>query len=203
MNREFIYIDNNKVAVADDEGKITVREAERDMRDILVSEDKLSDLNTHIKSIRDAKIIEKASIELIDKWYKVMGIVSLAIAVTAPITLGITSGLCLIGGWAVVAAAACGYGLHCQRDSVKRINGYNKELKRAKDLKRKINEELEFTRELNKDCPVSTNNKVGEIVKIDSVKDFEEQDRSLNSAFRFGYKNTPKVLVKTKKNASK
>lgn len=199
MNREFVYLNNKEVAVTDENGKITKREAEFGMRDVLVSEDKIEDLDSHIKFIKDGIKIEKKSVEIIDKWYKVMAVVSALIVVSAPITLGVASGFGLIGAWAVAAAAACGYGVYSQRDSVKRINGYNRELKRAYLLKNEIRKDLEFSRELNKDYQVP-NSKIGEVVKIDSVKDFEEQDKQLHRAFRVGYKNTPKVLVKTKNN---
>lgn len=199
MNKEFIYLNNREVAVTDENGQITKHEAERGMRDVLVSEDKLTDLNSHIKFLQDGIKIEKASVEIIDKWYKVMGVLSIGIVIAAPITLGIVNGLALIGGWAVAVAAACGYGIYSQRDSVKRINGYNKEIKRAKSLKNEIEKDLEFSRELNQGYEVP-NSKVGEVVKIDAVKDFEEQDQQLHRAFRVGYKNAPKVLVKTRKN---
>jgi len=61
-----------------------------------------------------------------------------------------------------------------------------------------IHKEIQL-KELNKDYQVP-NHQVGEVVKIDSVKEFEEQDKQLHRAFRVGYKNTPKVLVKTKNN---
>ncbi len=197
MNREFIYLNNNQVAVTDEKGKITKRAAEFGMRDVLVSEDKLNDLNTNISCIKDCVKIEKKSIELINKWYKVMAGFTVALAVVSPIALGIVNGLGLIGAWTIAGGAACLYGLHSQRDSVKRINGYHRELKRAFALKREIKSELEFKRDLNKDYQVP-NHQIGEVVKIDSVKDFEEQDKQLHRAFRVGYKNTPKVLVKTK-----
>ena len=69
-------------------------------------------------------------------------------------------------------------------------------------LKKEITEDLEFTRELEKDYTVPSH-KVGEVVTIDSSKDFEKQDNQLHRAFRVGYKNTPKVLVKTRNNQIK
>jgi len=121
MNREFIYLNNNQVAVTDENGKITKRAAEFGMRDVLVSEDKLNDLNTNISCIKDCVKIEKKSIEIINKWYKVMAGVTVALVVAAPLTLGIVNGLGLIGAWTIAGGAACLYGLHSQRDSVKRI----------------------------------------------------------------------------------
>lgn len=197
MNREFVYLNDKEVAVTDENGKITKRPAERDMRNVLVSEDKLDDLNSHIKFLNDGIKIEEASVKIIDKWYKVMAGLSVAIVVAAPLTLGVVNGFGLIGFWAVAAAAACGYGVYSQRDAVKRINGYRREIKRANSLKKEITEDLEFSRELEKDYTVP-NHKIGEVVTIDSVKDFEEQDKQLHRAFRVGYKNTPKVLVKTR-----
>ena len=99
MNREFIYLNNNQVAVTDEKGKITKRAAEFGMRDVLVSEDKLNDLNTNISCIKDCVKIEKKSIELINKWYKVMAGFTVALAVVSPIALGIVNGLGLIGAW--------------------------------------------------------------------------------------------------------
>lgn len=198
MNREFIYVSNNEVAVTNEKGEITKRPAERDMRNILVAEDKLEDLNNQIKYSHEGIKIEKASVKLIDKWYKVMAGVSAFIAVTAPLTLGFTNGFSLVGIWAVVAAASCGYGLYTQRDSVKRINGYNNEIRRAKSLKAEIEHDLAFANELEVEYTVPKE-QIGEIVKIDSTKDFDEQDQKLHRAFRVGYKNTPKVLVKTNK----
>lgn len=202
MNREFIYLNDKEIAVTDENGKITKRPAERDMRNILVSEDKLEDLDSHIKFLNDGIKIEEASVKLIDKWYKIMAGISAVIVITAPFTLGIANGFGLIGFWAVVSAAACGYGVYSQRDAVKRINGYRREIKRANSLKKEITEDLEFTRELEKDYTVPSH-KVGEVVTIDSSKDFEQQDNQLHRAFRVGYKNTPKVLVKTRSNQIK
>lgn len=199
MNREFVYLNNKEVAVTDENGKITKRDAEFGMRDVLVSEDKLNDLNTNISCIKDCVKIEKKSIEIINKWYKVMAGVTIALAITAPITLGIVNGLGLIGAWTIFGGAACCYGVYSQRDSVKRINGYHRELKRAFSLRNQIKSELEFTRDLNKNYEVPSH-QIGEVVKIDAIKDFEEQDKQLHRAFKAGYKNTPKVLVKTKNN---
>ena len=197
MNREFMYLNDKEVAVTDENGKITKRPAERDMRNVLVSEDKLEDLNSHIDYLKGSIRIEEASIKIVDKWYKIMAGLSAFVVIAAPLTLGVANGFGLIGFWAVVAAASCGYGVYSQRDAVKRINGYNREIKRAKSLKREIENDLSFKRELEKDYTVPSH-KIGEVVKIDSTKDFEEQDKQLHRAFRVGYKNTPKVLVKTK-----
>lgn len=202
MNREFIYINNKEVAVTDEKGQITVRDAEKNMRDVLVSEDKIEDLDNRIDFINDGIKIEKASISAIDKWYKVMGVISAGIVVGAPIALGFASGFGVIGIWAVACACACGYGIYSQRDSVKRINGYKKELKRAKLLKKDLTDDLALSREYNKEYQVP-NAKIGEVEKINAVKDFAEQDAKLNRAFRVGFKNTPKVLVKTKNEGKK
>jgi len=202
MNREFMYLNDKEVAVTNEKGEITKRQAEQDMRNILVSEDKLEALDNRINHLNDNINIEKISVGIIDKWYKVMAVLSAFIVVASPITLGIVNGLGLIGAWAVVAAGACGYGVFSQRDSVKRINGYNREIKKAKSLKREIEEELSFKKELEKDYTVPSH-KIGEVVQIDSTKDFEKQDNQLHRAFRVGYKNTPKVLVKTNKNTTK
>lgn len=202
MNREFMYLNDKEVAVTNEKGEITKRPAERDMRNILVSEDKLEALDNQIDHLKGSIKIEEASVKIIDKWYKVMAGLSAFIVITAPLTLGIANGLGLIGFWAVVSAAACGYGVYSQRDAVKRINGYNREIKRAKSLKAEIENDLSFTKELEKDYTVPSH-KIGEVVKIDSTKDFEQQDNQLHRAFRVGYKNTPKVLVKTRNNQNK
>ena len=67
MNKEFVYINDETVAVSDEDGKITIRKNQGDMRDVLVSEDKMKILNERIKSSRDGIALEKASIKIIDK----------------------------------------------------------------------------------------------------------------------------------------
>ncbi|MBQ7104619.1 MAG: hypothetical protein IJN90_02050 [Bacilli bacterium] len=198
MNREFVYLNNEKVAVTDENGKITVRDAELGMRDVLVNEDKIEDLDSNISRLRESIKIENTSIKLINKWYKVMAGISAVIVIGAPIGLGIINGLGLIGAWAVAATAACGYGLYTQRDSHKRINGYRKEIQKSKQLKASCEKELELSREYNKDYKVPSS-LVGSVVEIDSMKDFERQDASLHRAFRIGYREEPKILVKTMK----
>ncbi len=198
MNREFVYLNNEKVAVTDENGKITVRDAELGMRDVLVNEDKIEDLDSNISRLRESIKIENTSIKLINKWYKIMAGISAVIVIGAPIGLGIINGLGLIGAWAVAATAACGYGLYTQRDSHKRINGYRKEIQRSKQLKASCEKELELSREYNKDYKVPSS-LVGSVVEIDSMKDFERQDASLHRAFRIGYREEPKILVKTMK----
>ena len=197
MNREFVYLNNKEVAVTDENGKITKRDAEFGMRDVLVSEDKLKDLNTTIACTKDCIKIEKTFIDMVDKWYKVIAVAPAVFAVVPPFFIGIANGLGLLGAWTLFAGTACTYGVFSQRNSVKRINGYNRELKKAFSLREQIKSDLEFKRELNKEYEVP-NHQVGEVVKIDAVKDFEEQDKQLHRAFKIGYKNTPKVLVKRK-----
>lgn len=198
MNKEFIYLNDEKVAVTDENGKITVRDAELSMRDVLVNEDKIKDLDSNISRVRESAKIENESIKIINKWYKVMAVISAVIVIGAPISLGILKGLGLIGAWAVAATAACGYGLYTQRDSHKRINGYRKVIQRSKQLKVSCEKELELSREYNKDYKVPSS-LVGSVVEVDSMKDFEKQDASLHRAFKLGYKEEPKILVKTMK----
>lgn len=197
MNKEFVYISKDKVAVTDENGKIKVRGAEWDMHDVLVSEDELEALDMCIKVSSDTKIIEKASIDIINKWYKIMAGVSAFIVVSAPIALGMINGLALIGAWALVATLACGYGFHVQRDSIKRINACNCEIKKAKSLKKEINDELKISKELGKSYEVP-DYKIGEVVSVDSNEEIDKQDKSLSRAYKTGYKNTPKILVKTR-----
>lgn len=198
MNREFIYLSNEKVAVTDENGKITVRDAELDMRDVLVNEDRIEDLNNNIRRLKESIKIENMSIKLMNKYYKVIALVSAVIVIGAPLTLGIVNGLGLIGAWAVAAALSCGYGLYSQRDSHKRINGYRKEIIRSKQIKANCEKNIELSREFNKDYNVPSTF-IGNVVTIDSTKEFEKQDASLHRAFRIGYKEEPKILVKTMK----
>ena len=197
MNREFVYINDDTVAVSNDSGKISIRKAEHNMKNVLVSEDKLDSLDTTIHCAKKGIAIEKKTIELINKWYKVMGGASIVIAITSPFAIGLLSGLGLTLGWLAVAGASCAYGKHVQNDSARRINGHRNEIRRAKELKVKIHDELDFDKELAKDIKLP-HEPVGEVVSINHIKEFENQDRTLNYAFYKGYKEKPKTLVKTR-----
>jgi len=195
MNTEFVYINDNNVAVSDKNGNITIRDAKEEMRDLLVAENKLEDLNITIDDLDENIRIENVSINLINKWYKMMGVLSLGIIVAAPITLGLASGFGLILTWGVAACASCGYGAYNKFDSLRRINGYCEERKKAESLKDEIKKYLEDN-ELNKQQYNVDDNMIGEVVKVNSSKAFEEQDQKLNTAFHAGYKDKSKVLAK-------
>lgn len=202
MNKEFVYINDETVAVSDEDGKITIRKNQGDMRDVLVSEDKMKILNERIKSSRDGIALEKASIKIIDKWYKVMAGVSVGVLIAAPITLGLLSGLTLFLGWSTVALLSCAYGRHVQKDSVKRIKGYKSEIKRAIDLKQEVRHDLDFYKEMEKEFGIPKA-KVGEVVQVNPYEEIDVQENSLRRAFKKGYREKPKVLVKTKENVRK
>ena len=202
MNKEFVYINNNEVAISDENGHITTRKAEGNMKNILVEEDKIDSLNNTLNNLNISIKEEKTLINIINKWYKVMGAVTLGVAIVAPISMGFISGLCLTGAWAAIASFSCVTGMFTQREAVKRINGYNKEIKRAINLKKESEENLNRYQSMDEEYSVS-NALVGDVVQTNALEELEHQDNKLRRAFKAGYKNTPKVLVKTKKDIKK
>ena len=202
MNKEFIYISDDKVAVSDECGHITIREGEGNMKNILTEEDKIEDLKSTIERLVTGIKLEKVSIDMIDKWYKIMAGMVIGAAIVGPVMMGIVGGLKLTLGAAVVAALSSASGVFVQRQAVKRINGYNKEIKRAKKLQQIAEDNLNNYREMNEQYNVK-DSLVGEVIQTNSPDELYQQNQKLRTAFKVGYKKTPKVLVKTMNNVKR
>lgn len=202
MNKEFVYINNDKVAISDECGNITIRQGEGNMKNILTEEDKIEALKDNIERLKTSIKLEKVSIDLIDKWYKVMAGLVIGSAITGPFLVGFVGGLKLTLGMAALVALSSASGVFIQRQSVKRINGYRKEIKRAKKLQQESEEILNNYKEMNEEYNI-TNAPVGEVIQTNSLEELEQQDKKLRRAYNVGYKSTPRVLVKTRNNVKK
>lgn len=192
MNKKFIYLNKEEVAVTDEYGNITVRDVEGSMHKVLVAEDRLEKLDEAIDNLNFNIKEEISLINIIAKWYRVIGIVDVAALVVAPICLGLLSGLTAAGAVVLLSGLACCGAAAIQNKAYKQIAGFKSEVKKAVEIKKEVEKELDNHRVVNDVYSVS-NAMVGDVVEVDSEKDLDRQRDRLKRAYNSGYKNKNKV----------
>lgn len=196
MNKEYVRVDENLLAVYDEEGNVDYRNYCEQMPDVLVLENNLDYIYNVIDNLKKKLLYAEQFLNFKKIWNKLQ-MIQIPIIIVIGMISTVISSMAIYLMYAIICSLACGLSIVIasllSKIHEKKYNGIAKQLIAAEEIKEKWSQEL---REITK---VEIEDKVVQNKKyVVPMNTYEIENKKIQDAYYIGY-NQSKSKVRTRK----